>query len=161
DFQWPAASVEVKTAATRIAGEPVHQIVSLDQLTDPEQGQLFLFSLHVCDDTLAANTLHSLVQGLVTELQNDFQGLALLNDELAARGYSPDDRLAPARALRIIGERLYRVAEGFPRIVRSSFQHGNLPIGVLDVAYTVDLSACQEWLEASTPTDPAAAALRD
>ncbi len=45
DFQWSSASVEVKTATTQSASAPVHQIVSLEQLDDPERGQLYLFSL--------------------------------------------------------------------------------------------------------------------
>jgi putative PD-(D/E)XK family protein DUF4420 len=160
DFQWATASVEVKTAATRIAGEPTHKIASVDQLADSEQGQLCLFSLQVCDDALATNTLYTLVEGLAAEIQADFQALTTLNEKLAARGYSPNDRQTAARSLRILAERLYRVGEDFPRIVRSTFEPGGLPLGVVDVEYTLDLSACRHWLVASAPTDPGASILR-
>lgn len=160
DFQWPVASVEVKTTATRAAGDPVHQIASLDQLADPEQGQLFLFSLQVCDDALAANTLHSLVEGLAADMQKEFQALALLNEKLATRGYTPADRQVACRPLRILAERLYCVGADFPRLVRQTFQPTGLPSGVLDVGYAIDLAACRQWLIASSPTDDAAAALR-
>jgi hypothetical protein len=160
DFQWPAASVEVKTAASRSVGEPVHRIGGLDQLADSEQGQLYLFSLQVCDDALAANTVHSLVEGLVVEVRNNFQALTLLNEKLAARGYTPADRQAACRPLRIVAERLYRIDRGFPRLVRDTFRPAGLPSGVLDVEYAVDLAACRQWLVATSPTDAAAAALR-
>ena len=55
DFQWAAASVEVKTTASRTHEEPLHSISSLDQMDDPEQGQLYLFSLQVSEDALAVN----------------------------------------------------------------------------------------------------------
>lgn len=160
DFQWPSASVEVKATATRSSSEPVHHIGSLDQLSAPEQGQLYLFSLHTCDDALASNTLHSLVKGLVTDLQSDFQAITLLNEKLAARGYSPADKQAACRTLRVLAERLYRVGDGFPRLVRSTFQPQGIPTGVIDVGYAIDMAACGQWLIAASPTDAAALVLR-
>ena len=160
DFQWPAASVEVKTTASRSREEPLHSISSLDQMDDPEQGQLFLFSLQVTEDALAANNLHSLVESLAIELHDDFQALASFNEKLALRGYSPADRIAQARKLRILGERLYRIDEDFPRITRKTFQPGGLPSGIVDIGYTLDLSACRRWLVATEPTDAVASGLR-
>ncbi len=160
DFQWPAASVEVKTTAGRLHGAPMHSISSLDQLDSPERGQLFLFSLQVSEDDLAANSLHCLVEGLVTELRNDYQAMADLNGKLARRGYSPADRTAPTRRLRVLAERLYRVEQGFPRITLGTFQPSGLPSGVVRVGYTIDLAACEEWLVATAPTDAEASCLR-
>ena len=160
DFQWPAASVEVKTAAGRSGAEPVHSVTGVDQLADPEQGQLFLFSLHVCDDALAANTVHSLVEGLAVELATDSVALTSLNEKLAAREYTPVDRQAPARHLRILAERLYRVEGDFPRITQDTFQPGGLPSGVINVNYSLDLAACRQWLVATTPSDIGALAMR-
>jgi len=160
DFQWAEVSIEVKATASRTPGGPTHSISGLDQLDDPEQGQLFLFSLQVSEDALAVNSLHGLVAGLVTELQHDFQAVTSLNDKLASRGYSPADRAAPARKFRVLAERLYRVDEGFPRITRATFQLGGLPSGVVDIGYTIDLAACQQWLVAASPTDEGASFLR-
>ena len=56
DFQWPTISVEVKT--TSRAGAIMHTIQHLDQLSDPETGQLFLYSLRITRDALAANTVN-------------------------------------------------------------------------------------------------------
>lgn len=159
DFQWQSASVEVKTATTQSAGPPVHRIASLEQLADPEQGQLYLFSLQVCDDALAANTLHSLVASLTADLQADFQTLSEFNDKLAARGYSPADQQAPARALRILAERLYRVDAMFPRLTRGTFQPSGLPAGIVGMDYQIDLAVCGPWLTATAPTDAPARVL--
>lgn len=159
DFQWPSASVEVKTATTQSAGPPVHKIASLEQLADPEQGRLYLFSLQVCDDALAANTLHSLVASLTADLQADFPTLSKFNDKLAARGYSPADQLAPARSLRILAERLYRVDDTFPRLTRGTFQPSGLPAGIVGMDYQIDLAVCDPWLTATAPTDAPARVL--
>ncbi|MEX2149663.1 MAG: PD-(D/E)XK motif protein [Steroidobacteraceae bacterium] len=151
DYQWPLASIEVKTAATQSASAPIHHIASLEQLADPEQGQLYLFSLQVCDDALAANTLHSLVGSLITELQSDVQTLAEFNAKLAARGYSPADQQAPARAVRILAERLYRVDATFPRLIRDTFGQQGIPRGITSVSYQLDLGGCDAWLVATQP----------
>jgi len=160
DFQWAEVSIEVKATSSRTAGGPTHFISGLDQLDDPERGQLFLFSLQVMEDALAVNSLHSLVGGLVTELQHDFEALTRLNDKLVGRGYSPADRVAPARKFRVLAERLYRVGGGFPRITRATFRPSGLPSGVVDIGYTIDLAAGQQWLVAASPTDEGASFLR-
>lgn len=160
DLQWPAASVEIKTAVTSAAGEPVHQVTNLDQLADPEHGDLYLFSLQVREDALSANTLHSLVDRIASDLDEDYQGLTTFNEKLAVRGYTPADTQHAARPFRILAERLYRVAEGFPRITRDTFGAGGLPAGVADVGYSLDLAACGSWVVAVTPTDSGIVALR-
>ncbi len=153
DFQCPSASVEVKAATTQSAGAPVHRITSLEQLANPEKGQLYLFSLQVCDDALAANTLHSLVASLSADIGADFQALSEFNDKLAARGYSPVACQSATRALRILGERLYCVDASFPRIVRESFGGQGAPQGVVSVSYELDLAVCGNWLIATRPQD--------
>ncbi|QOJ14850.1 MAG: PD-(D/E)XK motif protein [Planctomycetia bacterium] len=159
DFQWSSASVEVKTATTQSASAPAHRIASLEQLADPEQGQLYLFSLQVCDDALAANTVHGLVASLTADLQADFQTVSEFNDKLAARGYSPADQQAPARTLRILAERLYRLDAGFPRLTRQTFQPAGIPTGIVGMEYVIDLAVCDQWLVATVPTDAPAQVL--
>jgi hypothetical protein len=130
DFQWPAASVEIKTAVTSAAGEPVHAITNLDQLADPERGNLYLFSLQVREDALSANTLHSLVDRITSELEDDFQGLMMFNEKLVDRGYTRADTQHAAQPLRILSERIYRVADLFPRLTRDTFEPDGLPTGI-------------------------------
>ncbi len=158
DYQLPAVAVEVKTSETRPNEEAQHLISSLDQMDDPDQGRLYLFSLQVREDAVGTDSLHSLIQGLAAGL-GDPRGLADLDRKLAARGYSAGDRSGPARKLRVVSEGLYRVEDGFPRITRRSLQAGGLPAGVVKLGYTVDMTACRQWLVARSPADPGAAVL--
>ena len=86
DFQWPSLSVEVKTATRRADGAVLHRIQHLDQLADPESGQLFLFSLRVVRDELARNTLVELADRLTTRLAGDAAAADLFAKKLGQRG---------------------------------------------------------------------------
>ncbi|MFW5752231.1 MAG: PD-(D/E)XK motif protein, partial [bacterium] len=153
DFQWPIASVEVKTAATSKTCEPIHHIASIDQLDKPEIGELFLFSLQVSDDSLASNSLHALVDKIFRDLQNDYRGLSSFKDKLFFRGYTPIDEINACRTFRIIGTRLYLVDEKFPKIIRRSFSNNEIPKGIVNIEYNIDMSACSQWLVAVSPSD--------
>ncbi len=158
DFQWSEVAVEVKAAEGRANEEPQHLVTSLEQMDDPDHGRLFLFSLQVREDAVAADSLHSLVQGLAAGF-GDPGALADLDRKLGLRGYSANDRTSAARKLRIVSERLYRVENGFPRITKQSLQAGGLPAGVSKIGYTVDLAVCRPWLVATAPTDAGASLL--
>ena len=159
DFQWSTASVEIKTAVTATVGEPIHQITSLDQLAAPEHGDLYLFSLQVREDALSANTLHSLVGLIASNLDEDFEGLTAFNEKLAVRGYTPADTQYAARPLRILAERLYAVTDDFPRLTKVTFAPNGLPAGVCEVGYCIDLAACGKYLVAKSPTDQSTSVL--
>ena len=149
DFQWPDRSVEVKAAARRADGAVLHRISHLDQLADPEQGQLFLFSLHVVRDQLAHNTLPGLVGRVAVGLHGDPQAQDAFSRKLGRRGYSPAHAHRYETPYRVLAEHLYRVEAGFPRLLDSSFV-GGLPSGVTDVSYVIDMAACDPWLVASS-----------
>ena len=153
DFQWLSVSVEVKTAATRRNGTPIHHISSLGQLEDPVEGRLLLFSLHLVEDALSSNTLHSIVETLSAELRGDFAMITDFNTKLASRGYSTSDTQEACRPYRILGEALYRVAEGFPRLTADTFLPSGTPAGVVDISYAIDCALCRKWLIAKAPTD--------
>jgi Putative PD-(D/E)XK family member, (DUF4420) len=148
DFQWPQYSVEVK--ATSRAGAAIHSVQNLEQLEDPESGDLYLFSLRLARDALAANTLSSLVSMATAALGPDAESRAELLTKLGQRGYTPAGRDQSAVPYRVIEEALYRVAVGFPRLTRSSFPDG-LPAGVSRVSYQLDMTACQDWLFDRSP----------
>jgi Putative PD-(D/E)XK family member, (DUF4420) len=158
DFQSKEASVEVKTAATGPSSPPIHFISNIDQLADPESGQLYLFSLHVTDDALASNDLPSLVE-LTTSLlsPNDYL-LDIFSKKLADAGYSPAHAGYYRRPLRIIAEELYHIGTGFPRLTAESFKVA-LPDGIESISYCLRMTACGAWRTAASPTDPAAQAL--
>jgi hypothetical protein len=150
DFQWPDRSVEVKSAARRADGAVLHRIQHLDQLANPEHGQLFLFSLHVVRDQLAQNTLPNLVERVTVGLRGDPQARDEFSRKLGRRGYSPAHAHLYETPYRVLAEHLYKVDEGFPRLTESSFAAG-LPSGVTDVSYIIDMAVCEPWLVASSP----------
>jgi hypothetical protein len=151
DFQWPALAVESK-ATTSVRGH-VHRINGLDQLEPPAEGRLCLFSLRLREETTASNSLITLIESITNELANDADALDGFETRLMQAGYSPAhaERYAEVR-LRVINERLYEVADGFPRLSVESFV-GGLPDGIDRVEYEVDLDACPGAMIASAPAE--------
>jgi hypothetical protein len=140
DFQWPRVSVEVKASASR--RQPLrHRISGLDQLAPPSTGNLFLFSLHLLEDELAGNSLAGLVRAIRAELIEARELQDLLDERLIAAGYGPSADDKAARCYRVQTEALYRVDEGFPRLVPSSFPSG-LPTGVVNLTYEISMDVC-------------------
>jgi hypothetical protein len=150
DFQWTERSVEVKATGRRADGAVVHRIQHLDQLADPEQGDLYLFSLRVVRDELARNSLPDLVDRITDGLSGDARAKEEFARKLGLRGYSPAFRRHHEMPYRILGEHMYRVADGFPRLTLDLFAAG-LPPGIGNVSYVVDMAACEEWLIANNP----------
>jgi hypothetical protein len=158
DFQWEMASIEAK-AATASSRGVVHEISSLDQLDDPETGSLYLFSLQVADDVLAANTLPVLIDRIYSDISADEDAQRIFSERLADARYKPADAERYTRKLRVVREDLYQIDGSFPRLTHSTFSAG-LPAGIQDVSYTLDLAACAPWRIASAPSDVAARFLR-
>lgn len=149
DFEALGLAIEVKTTS-RVDG--AHVIHGLDQLLEPLGGQLMLFSLLVRDEASGTESLPAQVaeaRGLISDnyaLQSQFDAL------LYAAGY--DDRLAGEYAklvLRIRDAGLYKVADGFPRLIPSSLV-GGVPAGVSAVDYEVRLDGAGTWLLAAVPS---------
>jgi hypothetical protein len=149
DFQWPERSVEVK--ATSRGGPMVHTIQHLAQLDDAESGDLYLYSLRVARDALAANTLNSLVEVVTTALSGQSEARADLLSKLGQRGYTPAGRDQSAVPYRVVEEDLYKITEEFPRLTRTSFTDG-LPNGITRVSYQLDMNACIDWRVAVDPS---------
>jgi Putative PD-(D/E)XK family member, (DUF4420) len=152
DFQWIEASFEVKTSASSLSSPPLHFISNIDQLSKPESGDLYLFSLHVTDDALASNSLPSVVELVSSMLANDEVSLNEFSKRLADAGYSPAHAEYYQRPLRIISEELYAVRQDFPRLTRASFQTG-VPNAVQDISYSLAMGACAPWRIANSPSD--------
>jgi hypothetical protein len=150
DFQWTERSVEVKATGRRADGAVVHRIQHLDQLADPEQGRLYLFSLRVVRDELARNTLPDLVDRITESLRGDAIAKEDFARKLGQRGYSPAFSRHHETPYRILGEHMYRVEDGFPRLTMESFTLG-LPAGVGNVSYALDMAGCDSWLVATSP----------
>jgi len=152
DFQWPERSVEVKATGRRADGAVVHRIQHLDQLADPEQGVLYLFSLRVVRDELAHNTLPDIVDRVTESLTGNALAKEDFARKLGQRGYSPAFRRHHETPYRILGEHMYTVGPGFPRLTLDSFASG-LPEGIGNVSYVLDMAACDEWLVSTRPED--------
>lgn len=150
DFKWTSFSVEVKATRARFDGAPTHRISRLDQLEEPEQGALYLFSMRATPDPVAAHSLNASVERIRAALDPEQHLVAMFNERLAAVGYSPAHREHYDTPLRVVAEELYRVDDGFPRLCRASFPNG-IPNGVDKIAYTLDLVACASFLLATAP----------
>lgn len=148
DFEGQSFGIEVKTTGRVEASHIIH---GLEQLLEPPDGALFLFSLSVRDEANGVETLPRMVQEMRDRLTEDYASLSQFDATLYAAGY--DDRLTSEYAklvLRIREEGLYRVNEGFPRLIPSSIA-GGLPPGVSTVTYELRLDAAAKWMVARTP----------
>ncbi|MDQ6947396.1 MAG: PD-(D/E)XK motif protein, partial [Actinomycetota bacterium] len=150
DFVTPTASIEAKGTRIRSDGGATHRIANLDQLDDPETGHLWLFSLRVVADPLAANTLPGVIERIADSLGTYPDALLTVRERLAQAGWTPAHANRYLQPWRVVAEELYRVGDGFPRLTRNTFPKG-VPPGVGDVTYTVDLAACTSFKVASAP----------
>jgi hypothetical protein len=158
DFQWPSYSVEVK--ATSRSGPVAHTVQNLEQLEDAEDGALYLYSLRVARDTLAFNTVSSLVEIAINAVGGQPDVRADLLQKLGRRGYTPAERDQAVVPYRVIEQGLYRVADGFPRLTRASFSD-ELPVGIGRVSYQLEMAACHKWLIGTEPAAWPPASLRE
>jgi hypothetical protein len=150
DFVTETVSIEVKTTRTA-TGPVVHRVARLDQLDEPGVGQLYLLSLRAVPDPLGSDDLDTLLhRSRAAAAAAGTTCSALLDDRLRAVGVTPADDGRYVEPLRVSQQELYRVESDFPRLVASSFPHG-LPAGVIDVAYSLDISACKPWLISDKP----------
>jgi len=131
-------------------GGVVHRISGLDQLDDPPDGILYLFSLQVLPDAQSQNTLVVLVEGIRQSLRATPARAIEFDRKLAQIGFSTVDSSIPELRVRVIAEHLYGVGDGFPRLIRRSFANG-VPAGVECVIYTLNTSSCAAWLVADRP----------
>jgi len=152
DFKSPTASVEVKATRARADGAARHRITSLDQLEDPDQGGLYLFSLQVTPDPIATHSLAASVERISAALGSAPDEQRTFRELLGRARYNPADRHRYVAPLRVTAEELYFVKDDFPRLTAASFQ-GGIPGGVGDFTYTLDLGACQPWRVATKPAD--------
>ena len=152
DFVTTSVSVEAKAASVRGGEMPTHPIAHLDQLADPVNGSLMLFSLGMARDADGDTTL----PGLVAEAETLCQGTPHLDawrERIHAAGWRPPHKELYSRRFRMTSQQLYRVDEQFPRLIRTSFNGHQPPAGVSEIRYSVTPSVVAEThLVASEPT---------
>ncbi|MGY6023148.1 PD-(D/E)XK motif protein [Streptomyces spinosirectus] len=137
DFTAGDIAVEVKAATAGEGRRP--RIHGLDQLEAPEGGTLCLvwFRLQRAIDDDAGTALVDLADRAVRLCDDE----AALLDLLAVVGYrSSDAELYRNVRFVISEERWYQVGPGFPRLTNQALGGAGVPVSVLDVEYTIDLS---------------------
>ena len=154
DFEWPGLSVEIK--GTSSARGRVHTINGIDQLETPDHGRLLLFSMRLREEAGAGNSLPLLCHACRQQLSADPAAEDLFDVGLIAVGYlsAHQEEYAKSR-WRIIEDHLFEVRDGFPRIMRRSFQ-GGVPQGVEGVDYVINLGASDSFIVARKPLEAAA-----
>lgn len=148
DFEAAGIGIEVKTTA-RVDGS--HQVNGLEQLLEPMGGALLLFSLAVREESSAVDSLPRLISDTRASLAPEPSALVQFDAVLLAAGY--DDAHAAEYdklKLRIRGQTLYRVSDGFPRLVPSSIA-GGIPPGVTNVTYDLRLDAAGTYALTDSP----------
>ena len=136
DFVHSAISVEAKATSIVGDGDVVHRISHIDQLDDQGTGLLTLFSLVLKCDPLGEHSLKSLVEN-VEEWLSDTDFSSLWRERVHYAGWSPAHAGEYGETYRVVEQRLFRVDEGFPRVVRSSFAEHTVPVGVSGITYRV------------------------
>ncbi|TVZ89379.1 PD-(D/E)XK motif protein [Streptomyces sp. BK340] len=137
DFTSGDLAVEVKTSTKGEGRRP--RVHGLDQLDAPQGGTLSLawFRLH---RTVSGGSGVGFLELLERTLRSCDDEIALL-DLLSQAGYRSVDaeRYRDVRFV-VTEERWYEVTAGFPSLTSRALVTAGLPISVLDVEYTIDLS---------------------
>lgn len=157
DFEARMIGIEVKTSGRT---DGAHHINGLEQLEQPAGGALLLMSIAVRDEASATDCLPDIIEYIRQGLAEDYSALSRFDSCLYAAGYMDDVAREYAKLkLRVRVEALYRVEEGFPRLVPSSLKTP-LSSGIDSVAYELNLSGADAWRLAST-AEAGKALLRD
>ena len=157
DFEGKKVGIEVKASAR---SDGAHRVNGLEQLLEPEEGSLFLFSLTVRPEASASNALPTLVHEIRRALETDSVALHRFEATLSASRY--DDSATGEYAklqLRVRTEEIYRVSDGFPRLIQASLKLP-LPLGIDAVTYDLRLDGAHEW-RLATSAKSAEVLLRD
>ncbi|MBY3165750.1 PD-(D/E)XK motif protein [Rhizobium laguerreae] len=135
DFMRASNSLEVKVCVGK--GRTRITINGLEQLSEPAGGLLFLqhFELEVAEAAMLS--ISSLGHAVLDAASQPDEVKMLLE---AVGCQDVDDPLWNTASFRLERETLYSVADGFPRLVSSSFPGGVTPAGISDLTYTTDLA---------------------
>lgn len=149
DFRNGAVAHEVKTTRRSRQQNPTVSISSLDQLSPPANGQLFLRFIRVERDPAGPVSADGLLRSLGNKLRDKGQGM------FARVG---TEQLASIRkeSFTVLEHRTFLVRAGFPRLTSAELVGGKLAAGIGNVRYDLDLSGLQIY---ETPRQSANRAL--
>lgn len=141
DFRRKEMAIEVKASAR--ADATSISISSIEQLAEPAGGSLML--THVKAEPAEAGGLS--VSTLSSEILNLGADKSSLVRALSAMGCDEPASAAWNRVtFELEGIEMYRVKDGFPRIISKQFPGGKLPDGIQAISYAVDLQAAKPFL---------------
>ncbi|MQY32221.1 hypothetical protein SRB17_01640 [Streptomyces sp. RB17] len=137
DFLAGKAAVEVKTSGGTGPRKP--RIHGLDQLDAPAGGTLYLAWFRL--EAAGAQDSGVGFLELLSQALHACDDESALLEMLAAAGYRPVDA-EKYRSTRFVvtEERWYVVGCDFPRLTTQTLRGAGVPVSVLDVEYTIDLS---------------------
>ena len=137
DFAVGRVAVEIKGTAT--ATVATFEASSLLQLDETQVGRLCLCHYSWHGGSATGETLPELVDSIRENLAaEDATALARFNESLLRSGYLDSQMsLYDTPRLEETRELLFEVREGFPRL-----RPRDVPAGIVDGSYTVELSAC-------------------
>jgi|LWDU01.1.fsa_nt_gi hypothetical protein len=136
DFHLPGSDIEVKT--TSIRGKKMVNINDAQQLFPREHKPLHLCHVKLLEDP-GGKSVSDFIEVLVTK------GIdrSALMDFCDRAGWNGEDE-NPIRFLDL-GLDFYEVRDGFPRIVPTNFEGGEVPAGVDGIRYQVNLDVAREF----------------
>jgi hypothetical protein len=134
DFVSVGLDVEVKTT---LSGEDdVVHVHGLDQLAAPDDGRLYLAHLRVEVPSSDGEAVPDVVDRL-----READATGRLTALLHGAGYHDEHRATYVDlTFKLVDERWYAVDEGFPRLTAASFPGAQVPLGLSEFRYSLDLS---------------------
>ncbi|MFF7362392.1 PD-(D/E)XK motif protein [Streptomyces sp. NPDC008125] len=136
DFDAGTHAIEVKSSSSATERKP--RIHGLEQLEVPENGALWLTWFRLRSSTTQGSG-QSLVE-LVDRVLDLCDDVSAVLELLARSGFHRTDKRYDNARFVVAEERWYRVGPGFPGLTRAALVSADIPISVLDVEYTIDLS---------------------
>lgn len=140
DFAAGPHSLEVKTSLSK--GRTVITINSFNQLEMPAGGNLHLLHFELEAVGLGMLSVDALGKAALGKASEPEMLLQLLR-AIGCEGVS--DPSWNHTAFRLENETLFKVADGFPRLVPSMLTEGSSPVGISKVSYATDLSTAVEF----------------
>jgi hypothetical protein len=138
DFVSGPFAIEVKTTLT--SEDRIVHIHGLEQLEQPGGGALVLAHLRAESLTDDGTSVPEVVAQLAELVSS-----AKLKGLLAAAGYLEDhEENYRGLRFRLVEQAWYDVGDTFPRLSRNSFPGGQIPTGLADFQYTLDLTTVTE-----------------
>jgi hypothetical protein len=138
DYRFGSLGIEVKLTSSKY---PKIKITNEGQLDTQNLIALFLVLYTVEEVKENGCSLNDIIDQIRTKLEYQNDLLKFFNERLMAAGYFEEDRNSYSKQFSIKQEYIYSILDDFPRIIKN-----NLPIGVYNTSYNIELSAVTDFL---------------